>query len=101
MNRPHYDLSECKWLLARERKFRITKAAYVGAGQLGLDEEDIVECIQALDMAKDFYKTMPSAKHSGTHQDVYRTRYNGWPIYLKLQIVDGLVIISFKRDESV
>ncbi len=81
--------------------YRITDSAMDTAAQLALDEQDICDCVQDLSRSN-FYKTMPSTRVQGTEQDVYRTRYAGFAIYLKVRVVDGVrvVIISFKRDES-
>jgi hypothetical protein len=97
---PAYDLPQVQALVA-QKKYRLSKAAANGAGELYLDEEDILECVIKLQPA-DFYKSMESNRFPGTYQDVYKPRFNGFAIYLKLQIMDGrkVAIISFKRDES-
>ena len=45
---------------------------------------------------------MASLQVEGLWQDVYRCRYCGQPIYVKLQIgaAGRAVVISFKTDES-
>ncbi len=45
---------------------------------------------------------MPSTKRPGTYQDVYRPRYHGFELYVKLQAAGGkqVVVISFKQNES-
>jgi Motility quorum-sensing regulator, toxin of MqsA len=82
--------------------YRITESALDGAAELYLDEDDIVACVQELSRSS-FYKTMPSTRVPGTDQDVYRTRYAGFAIYLKIRVIGGkkVVIISFKQDTSV
>jgi hypothetical protein len=82
--------------------YRITESALDGAADLYLDEDDVVDCVQELSRSH-FYKTMPSTKVPGTEQDVYRTRYAGFAIYLKVRVIDGkrAVIISFKQDTSI
>ena len=82
--------------------YAITRVASEGAGAMGMDEEDIKGCIQALTKA-DFYKTMPSEKVPNTHQDVYKTEWCAKPIYLKFSLSPHggkAVVISFKRDQS-
>jgi hypothetical protein len=68
---------------------------------LGIDEQDIVDCVLAL-TPDDFYKTMPSEKRQDLFQDVYKPKYGGERLYVKLQgSTDGnTVIISFKRDNA-
>ncbi len=77
------------------------RGARDGAAELYLDEQDVCACLLALDDG-DFYKTMESVKRPGLWQDVYRPRYAGHSLYLKVQldVRSGAVVISFKRDES-
>lgn len=92
-----YDL---RWIqhLVREERYRITVAAAKGAAELGLDEADIRDCISML-QPLDFYKTMPSEKAPALWQDVYRPRYVGKDLYVKLQVARSgvAVVIQFKR----
>lgn len=98
--RPNHRLEEIKELVSRG-EWVVTRTSAAGAQRLGLGQEDIQECIMRLRLA-DFDTTLPSHKLPGSYQDVYKTRYGGHHIYLKLQVgVDGrAVTISFKRDES-
>ena len=97
---PKYDLARVLALVAAG-SYRITGAAARGAGDLGFDEIDIVECVGAL-LAADFYKRMEALKRPGFWQDVYRTEHGGIPLYVKVQL-EGLnpdelvVVIQFKR----
>lgn len=82
--------------------FAITLTAARDAGAMGMDEEDIRECIRALTEAE-FYKTMPSDRVPGTFQDVYKTEWCRQPIYTKLTLGspgNRAVVVSFKRDQS-
>jgi hypothetical protein len=97
---PHYDLVEVITLVGT-RRYRVSSSAQLSAGSLGFDEEDIVACICAL-TPPDLYKTMEAEAISGLWQDVYRTRYGGYLLYVKVQIQqerDGsmAVVISFKE----
>ena len=97
---PTYDLATVAALLAA-RHYRITGEAFRGAGELGLDEADIVDCVGALSTAC-FYKTMEAEKRPGFWQDVYRTEHGGIALYVKVQLEtqassDLLVVIQFKR----
>ena len=88
----------------REGRFVPTKSAGYTALALGFDDEDIGDCVCTLDEG-DFHKSMASVKQPGRTQDVYRTRYDGQDIYLKIDISeqpDGqlVVVISFKEDRS-
>lgn len=98
--RPSHDLTAIQAAM-RERRYIIMRGARDGAAELRLDESDVQACIQALDSG-DFYKTMESEKRPGLWQDVYRPRYAGFALYVKLQLDarSAAVVISFKRDQS-
>ena len=81
---PRYDLALVVALIAAG-SYQIRGAAARGAGDLGFDESDIVECVGAL-VAADFYKTMEAKKRPGFWQDVYRTEHGGIPLYMKIQL---------------
>lgn len=100
-NRPTYPLEDVKALVS-SGSWVITTSAVQGARGLGLGRADIQECILELQPSC-FHKTMASRTLPGTFQDVYKTRFGGHHIYLKVQIGTGgiAVTISFKRDESV
>jgi hypothetical protein len=95
---PTHDLATVQQHVAA-RNWTATDRAFADAAALRLDSSDIADCVSAL-CADDFYKTMPSEKKKGAMQDVYRTTYQGMPIYLKLELSDKPVVISFKWDES-
>jgi hypothetical protein len=100
-DRPTYDLARVQQLVASPLSRVITGVAVNGAGELGLDEEAIVDCVLSLDSAC-FHKTMPAEKRTGLWQDVYRPMFEGFALYVKVQIVEShpgetVVVISFKR----
>lgn len=100
---PAYDLAEIQ-ALVRAGNWVPTGTAVCGAGELGLDRHDIEACVLALTNA-DFRKSMPAEKAEGLHQDVYKPRYCGHELYVKLQVQvaaramtgSRAVVISFKR----
>ncbi len=96
---PSYDLSQIKALVGRGA-YHITQSAMRTAVEVGCDEADIVECVLAL-APSDFFKSMAAEKRPGTKQDVYRPRFDGRALYVKLQLAtavngDQAVVISFK-----
>ena len=104
MNVPTYPLQLVKHLIATARRV-ITLSSQQSAGELGLDEQDIVECIATL-AERCFYKSMQSEKRPGTWQDVYRPTFAGFDLYVKVQIIgtspnDTVVVISFKRSATI
>ena len=47
--------------------------------------------------SKDFYKSMPTHADDKIWQDVYRTSTPAGEVYLKLTVVDDVLIVSFKE----
>lgn len=93
-----YPLELVRQLLQRS-KWLVTAAALNGALDVGLDEEDIFDCIVNHLSETHFYKTMPAEKNPALMQDVYRVAYQGERIYLKLQVHrDWAIVVSFKEE---
>ena len=71
-----------------------------GADDLDLVFDDMVVVISALTSA-DFYKSMTSHADHRVWQDVYRPRIStplgDTEVYIKLTVVDGVLIVSFKE----
>jgi len=86
--------------LFRQKHWFVTLTAQSSALDLGLDDEDIADCIMGCLTEAYFYKTMPAKKRSGRMQDVYRIAYQGRRIYLKLQVSkeNWAVVVSFKEE---
>jgi motility quorum-sensing regulator / GCU-specific mRNA interferase toxin len=93
---PTYDLARIQERV-KAGQYRITFSARLGAGALGFTESDIVRAVLSL-RPGDFYKSMEAEAAPGLWQDVYRPRFAGVALYVKLQIeVRGdAVVISFK-----
>ena len=47
--------------------------------------------------ARDFYKSMTTHNSSKVWQDVYRPSTQAGDVYLKLTVIDDLLIVSFKE----
>ena len=99
---PTYDLKAIVELISKG-EYRITGRAIDDALGLGFDDDDIKDCVTNSLNDTHFYKTMEADWIPGLYQDVYKLRYEGQRIYLKLQInkAGTAVVISFKEDESV
>jgi hypothetical protein len=98
MQEPTYPLDWIKQLLQQNR-WIVTTTALSSALDLGLDDEDIFDCIVNHLNETHFCRTMPAQKKPGLMQDVYRITYKRQPIYLKLQVAnDWAVVISFKEE---
>jgi motility quorum-sensing regulator/GCU-specific mRNA interferase toxin len=92
---PHYKLSVIKAMI-QAGKVRITLSALAGGAALGFDVDGIVGVVMAL-RAKDFYKRMTTHADHRIWQDVYRPGTSGGEVYLKLTVVDEVLIVSFKE----
>jgi len=92
---PHCKLSVVK-TLAEAGKVRTTHTARVGADALGLDYPEMVAVVMALTPA-DFYKSMTTHADHTIWQDVYRPNTSVGDVYLKLTVIDDLLIVSFKE----
>lgn len=92
---PHCKLTLVKSLV-KAGKVRTTQAARVGATALGLEFSDMLDVVTALAPA-DFYKSMTTHADHTVWQDVYRPRTQAGDVYLKLTVMDGLLIVSFKE----
>ena|SRR3712207_6384105 len=97
---PKFSLERIQQLV-KEEAYRISEAARCGAEALYLGEDDIVECVCDL-TEHDYEQTLDSTKVPGTFQDVYKPRFHGFQIYVKLRLVGDreVVIISFKQNQS-
>ena len=92
---PHCELSTVKAML-EAGKVRITTSALAGADALGLDFDEIVNIVMAL-TSKDFYKSMTSYNNHKEWQDVYRPITHVGEVYLKLIVVNDVLVLSFKE----
>lgn len=92
---PHCKLSTVKALIDAG-KVRTTHAARIGANELGLEFSDMLAVVTALTPA-DFYKSMTTHADHRIWQDVYRPSTQAGNLYLKLTIIDDVLIVSFKE----
>lgn len=92
---PHCPLSVVKTLI-EVGKVRTTQSARSGAAALDLDYRGMLAVIQALTPG-DFYKSMTTHADHRLWQDVYRPTTEVGDIYLKLTIIDDVLIVSFKE----
>ena len=92
---PHSKLSVVK-ALVEAGKVRTTHAARSGANELGLTFSDMTDVVMALAPA-DFYKSMTTHADYTVWQDVYRPSTQAGDLYLKLTVIDDVLIVSFKE----
>ncbi|MFZ4538681.1 type II toxin-antitoxin system MqsR family toxin [Propionivibrio sp.] len=94
-HKPYSLLSAVKALIVGG-KGRITQSAVNGGRLLGFDESGIIETVLALTPA-DFYKSMTTHADHTIWQDVYRPSLPAGDVYLKLTVLDDVLIVSFKE----
>lgn len=92
---PHCRLSVVKSLVEAGR-VRATLSALAGGAALDLDFEGMLGVVRAL-TAYDFHKSMTTHADHRIWQDVYRPMTAVGPVYLKLTVIDDVLIVSFKE----
>ena len=92
---PHCKLTVVKSLL-QAGNFRVTRSARTGAEAMGIDFQGMLAVISAL-QASDFYKSMTTHADHTIWQDVYRAETANGEVYLKLTVIDDVLIVSFKE----
>ena len=92
---PHCKLPVVKALI-EAGKVRSTMSALAGGAALGFDFEGIVSVVMAL-TPTDFYKSMTTHSDHRVWQDVYRPTTPAGEVYLKLTVIDDVLIVSFKE----
>ena len=92
---PHSKLAVVRALI-EAGKVRSTQSALVSAAAMGFNFEEIVAVIMAL-KPKDFYKSMTTHADPRIWQDVYRPTTDAGGVYLKLTVIDDVLIVSFKE----
>jgi len=91
---PHCKLAVVKAMVAAG-KVRSTVSALAGAAALGFGFEDVLGVVAAL-MPGDFYKSMTTHADHRVWQDVYRPKTPAGEVFLKLTVIDDVLIVSFK-----
>lgn len=92
---PHCKLTVVKDLV-KAGQVRTTKAAREGGASLGLTFDDMLAVILELS-ATDFYKSMTTHADHRVWQDVYQPTTSVGAVYLKLTVIDDVLIVSFKE----
>lgn len=93
---PHCKLAVVKRLI-ETGYVRATASAYVGARELGIhDLAGMCRLVLSLTTA-DFYKSMTAYHDHTLWRDVYRPHTPVGDVYLKLIVIDDVLIVSLKR----
>ncbi len=92
---PHSKLHKVKALVVAG-KVRATYSAVFDAAKMGLSFHDMVDVVLGL-TTRDFYKSMTTYADHKIWQDVYRPNTSVGEIYLKLTVIEDVLIVSFKE----
>jgi motility quorum-sensing regulator / GCU-specific mRNA interferase toxin len=92
---PHCRLAVVKAMVAAG-KVRATVSALARGAALGFGFGEILGVVAAL-TPRDFYKSMTTYADHRVWQDVYRPKTPAGEVYLKLTVIDEVVIVSFKE----
>ena len=92
---PHCKLSVVK-VLIEAGAVRTTQTARLGATAMGFDFDDMLAVVMAL-TAADFYKSMTTHADHRVWQDLYRPSTPAGAVYVKLTVIDDVLIVSFKE----
>lgn len=94
---PHCKLSMVKALVEAGR-VRATASAYQGARELGIEDMAGMCAVVLMLDGRDFHKSMTTHADHRIWQDVYHARIaDGAMAYLKLTVIDDVLIVSFKE----
>ncbi|MGJ3743526.1 type II toxin-antitoxin system MqsR family toxin [Yersinia pseudotuberculosis] len=75
---------------------KTTRTARDGAEELGLSFRDMCDAVSEL-ISADFYKSMTTHQDHTIWQDVYRPMLSCGRVYLKITVIDDVLIVSFKE----
>ncbi len=92
---PHTRLLKVKELVLKGN-IKTTRTARDGAEELGLSFRDMCDAVSEL-ISADFYKSMTTHQDHTIWQDVYRPMLSCGRVYLKITVIDDVLIVSFKE----
>jgi motility quorum-sensing regulator / GCU-specific mRNA interferase toxin len=92
---PHCPLAQVKRLV-NSGHLRITRSAQDSAELLGCGFTEVQAVVLAL-QSSDFYKSMTSHADHRVWQDVYRPVTAFGQLYVKLTVIEAVVVVSFKE----
>ena len=92
---PHYRLQVVKTLI-EHGQVRATLTALAGAEAMGFDFDGMLGVVMSLTRS-DFHKSMTTHADHRVWQDVYRPVTPAGAVYLKLTVIDDVLVVSFKE----
>jgi motility quorum-sensing regulator/GCU-specific mRNA interferase toxin len=94
----HYPLTKVK-LLIKDRRVEFTMTAVTGGAAMGFNANEMLDVVSKLEN-KNLYKSMTAHADHAVWHDVYHADTQRGVVYLKLTIVERLLIISFKEKDQ-
>jgi motility quorum-sensing regulator/GCU-specific mRNA interferase toxin len=96
--KPTYDLEAFRGAAKSIETIEITLSASRGAGELGIDEAEMLRVLQSMERT-DFVKSMTSYADHTVWQDVYNVPWGDYLIYVKFTAgrVTEFRLLSFKE----
>ena len=91
----HYSLKTIKEFIS-ENKYVVTLSARQSYIAIGLEDDEVLAVIDNL-KPMNLYKSMTSYNNHLLWHDVYHSSYEGIELYIKLQVKEDVIIISFKE----
>ena len=82
--------------LVEQGSVRAAVTALADAAVMGFDLDGMLSVVMAL-TSRDFYKSMTTYSDHRVWQDVYRPSTPKGEVYLKLTVIDDVLIVSFKE----
>lgn len=94
----HYPLITVK-RLAAERRVSFTVTALAGAAAMGFATDEMLGVVSSL-TSRNLYKSMTSHVNHTVWHDVCHANTSRGLVYLKLTVIENLLIVSFKEKEE-
>jgi motility quorum-sensing regulator / GCU-specific mRNA interferase toxin len=94
----HYPLALVKRLVA-EGRVNFTMTAVAGGAAMGFASDEMLGVVSSLGV-KDLYKSMTSHANHKVWHDVYHAGTERGVVYLKLTVLEELLILSFKEKDE-
>ena len=94
----HYPLASVKRLI-EEGRVNFTMTAVTGGAAMGFAADDILNVVSGL-TNRNLYKSMTSHADHKVWHDVYHADTRRGAVYLKLTIIEDLLIVSFKEKDE-
>lgn len=94
----HYSLATVRRLIA-EGRVSFTMTALAGGAAMGFASEEMLKVAVSL-KARALYKSMTSHADHRVWHDVYHADTERGVVYLKLTVIEELLIVSFKEKDA-